>query len=129
MDVQVLDVGDQVPLQVTFACAVGVAAGVWRDAEAPAAGQLIDVEWDISDALRWGKSARLATEDSDFVGIVGDAVMVRGRIEQSADGDEVVIMRIGRGLVAVKIVGVLPHLAGCWIELRATGLELYPTAI
>ncbi|MER6753443.1 hypothetical protein AB0I85_26780 [Micromonospora echinofusca] len=129
MDVHVLDVVKAAPPIVTFACAAGVAAGVWRDADLPVPGQDISVELDIPDALHWGESAASATEAADLVGVRGDAVVMRGLIEPLAEEDEVVTVRVSGGLLLVKIVGVPPGVAGCWVELRSVRLELYPTRI
>jgi hypothetical protein len=129
VDVHVLDVVEAAPPIVTFACAAGVAAGVWRDADLPVPGQDINVELDIPDALHWGESAAPTTEAADFVGVLGDAVVMRGRIEPPADGDDVVTVRVSGGLLLVEIVGVPSGVAGCWVELRDVRLELYPTRI
>jgi hypothetical protein len=129
VNVRVLYIVRATPPRVTFACAAGVAAGVWRGAELPVPRQHLDVEWDILGSLHWGVSAVPATEATDFVGSLDEAVVIRGRIELAADENSVVTIKVGGGLVLTEIVDLPTRSAGVWVELRGVKVDLYPTGI
>ncbi|GAB2952630.1 hypothetical protein GCM10027280_46170 [Micromonospora polyrhachis] len=129
MNVLLLDVVKATPLRVIFTCAVGAAAGIWRDTEVPTPGQQVDVEWEIRDPVQWGVSAVPATEATDFIGSRDAAVVMRGRIEPAQGRDSVVTIRVGDGLVLTEIADLPERSVGYWVELRNVKVDLYPTGI
>ena len=105
-----------------------VVAGVRLDAEwvGPPAqpGDLVDVELDIDDVLRWGDTIAMAGAESTLRG----GPRLRGTVEDHAQ--QILTIRIADGLAQVELNdGAIDIPPGTAIVVVVEHLKLYPTGI
>lgn len=109
-------------IQTTF----GRTALRWCGEQDASAGPY-HVEWTIDEEISWGRNAEPAAEAVPGVKAAGHCVIVRGRVELTADG--AAVLDLDGTQILLDLADPLPaDVAGTWIELylEREKIALYP---
>lgn len=123
MEVRILAVLSDGPLEVRFTCSVGESTGVWRGDPPPDAGHSYDVELDVEDEPEWGRNLKLASHSGRLPDVLPGVIE-----EYDADG---MVLRVGEGLVQLAPTGEAPTEAttGTAVHIVRPSITLWPTGI
>jgi hypothetical protein len=108
---------------VEFSTELGSGKAAWNGYRKPEQGKQYDVEYDITDTLRWGKDVFLSKERNFKMFIKQGTTFIIGVLEKvSSDG--FADLRFGKSLIQLEIEGKnLPK--GQYVEVKADSLEVY----
>lgn len=107
---------------VVFSTEFGEGRAVWNGNRNPEEGKEYEVEFDITDLLRWDKDIILSKEKKFEIAIKEDSVFVTGVLENFSDG--IADLRFGKSIIQLEMEGnKLP--IGEYLEVMADSLELY----
>ncbi|MFT9495314.1 hypothetical protein [Anaerosolibacter sp.] len=108
---------------VEFSTELGSGKAVWNGYRKPEQGKQYDVEYDITDTLRWGKDVFLSKERNFKMFIKQGTTFVIGVLEKVSN-DGFADLRFGKSIIQLEIEGKnLPK--GQYVEVKADSLEVY----
>lgn len=108
---------------VEFSTELGSGKAAWNGYRKPEQGKQYDVEYDITDTLRWGKDVFLSKERNFKMFIKQGTTFVIGVLEKVSN-DGFADLRFGKSIIQLEIEGKnLPK--GQYVEVKADSLEVY----
>ncbi|HEX8600847.1 MAG TPA: hypothetical protein VF952_20295 [Chloroflexia bacterium] len=110
--------------EVTFNTEYGVGKGLWVG-EVPNFRSTRDVELDVQEELIWGDTIVEVPSPEFAVSEQGGRTILQGMIE-SADANEVCVLRIGNSILLIHVTGSCPS-PGMFVSVSTGCVLLYDT--
>ncbi|MEU8780359.1 hypothetical protein [Streptomyces sp. NPDC048637] len=116
------------PTMVRVRAPVGTVV-LWRGHPLEAEGRH-HVEWTVDEDISWGRNTQSAARASPGLWQDGDRIVLRGRLDLTADG--AAVLEMGDSQILFDLATPPPEpVDGTWVELRvdADGVALWPVRL
>ncbi|MBB6214460.1 hypothetical protein HNQ80_000540 [Anaerosolibacter carboniphilus] len=108
---------------VDFSMEFGSGKAAWNGYRKPEQGKQYNVEYDITDPLRWEKDVVLSKEKNFKIFMKQGTTFITGILEKVYN-DGVADLRFGKSIIQLEIQGKnIPK--GQYVEVKADSLEVY----
>ena len=108
---------------IDFSMEFGSGKATWNGHRKPEQGKQYDVEYDITDTLRWEKDILLSKEKKFKIFAKEGNVFIIGILEKVSN-DGTADLRFGKSIIQLEIEGnKIPK--GQYVEVKADSLEVY----
>jgi hypothetical protein len=108
---------------VDFSMEFGSGTATWNGYRKPEQGKQYNVEYDITDTLRWEKDVLLSKEKKFKIFTKQGTTFITGILEKVSN-EGVADLRFGKSMIQLEIEGKnLPK--GQYVEVKADSLEVY----
>jgi hypothetical protein len=108
---------------VEFSTELGSGKAAWNGYRKPEQGKQYNVEYDITDTLRWGKDITLSKERNFKIFMKQGTTFMIGVLEKVSN-DGFADLRFGKSMIQLEVEGKnLPK--GQYVKVKADSLEVY----